>query len=550
MGKYKINGIQTKKKNNLKFMVLVIFLISLIMCISSFGIATWARYRSVVGNNVEAQIAKWSFKVNGEEEKFATIDLADTIDFTHVTTDKIAPGTYGSFDLDIDATGSEVSLDYYININVTDKPTNLKFYTDNTYATILPISADNKIYLDGEFLISDPTMREIRTIYWKWDYRTESLPSTSVLQGYYSDIEGLETLVNEYDSATTQQKQELGLKINDKIDTYEQGGNVLLEVSVKGVQINPSFSLKRVQITSGKDQTYDVGDSVNLSLEFTENVYADNNNTAINGTTAPEVTLGFGGASANNPVAKVASLINTNLKLSEGENIATFVSASGNKINYTYIIKSTDIGALRIANITGSVFNSNGKEINFGTVQAPATPEVTGGTVSAQIELVPTPTATPTATITEVIPTPEPTEEQNSSILMLYDNGNECDSITGGWVGEYTGGSNSSVGSATKGANYLETSTWGTWCAYGFRNVNTIDFTGYSYIVYEIEESINAGGYAKINYGLATGCLDYYESFSEKRLLRYNISNISNGRIEIGSANGCTMRCSRIYLEK
>ena len=67
MGKYKINGIQTKKKNNLKFMVLVIFLISLIMCISSFGIATWARYRTNTNGGVEAQIAKWSFKVIGED---------------------------------------------------------------------------------------------------------------------------------------------------------------------------------------------------------------------------------------------------------------------------------------------------------------------------------------------------------------------------------------------------------------------------------------------------------------------------------------------------
>ena len=382
------------KKQNLSFMLLVILLISVILCISSFGIATWARYRSVTGSNVEAQIAKWSFKVNGEEEQFADIDLADTIDFTHVTTDKIAPGTYGSFDLDIDARGSEVSLDYYINISVNEKPTNLKFYSDSGYTTPITISADNKIYLDGEFLISNSPMQEVRTIYWKWDYRTESLPSTSVLQGYYSSIEGLETLVSEYDSATVQQKQELALKINDKIDTYEAGGNVLLEVSVKGVQINPSFSLKRVQITSGKDQTYDVGDSVNLSLEFTENVYADNINTAIDGTTAPEVTLAFGGASANNPVAKVASLMNTNLRLSTGENVATFVSVNGNKINYTYTIKSTDIGVLRIANITGSVYNSAGKQINFGTVQAPTIPEVIGGTVSAQIELIPTPTGT------------------------------------------------------------------------------------------------------------------------------------------------------------
>ena len=56
------------KKQNLSFMLLVILLVSVILCISSFGIATWARSRSVTGGNVEAQIAKWSFKVNGEED--------------------------------------------------------------------------------------------------------------------------------------------------------------------------------------------------------------------------------------------------------------------------------------------------------------------------------------------------------------------------------------------------------------------------------------------------------------------------------------------------
>ena len=159
------------KKQNLSFMLLVILLISVILCISSFGIATWARYRSVTGSNVEAQIAKLSFKVNGEEEQFANIDLADTIDFTHVTTDKIAPGTYGSFDLDIDGRGSEVSLDYYINMEVASKPTNMIFYSDANYSQPIEIAVGNKMYLEGDLLLSENPMQEIRTIYWKWDYR-------------------------------------------------------------------------------------------------------------------------------------------------------------------------------------------------------------------------------------------------------------------------------------------------------------------------------------------------------------------------------------------
>ena len=373
------------KKNNLLFMLLVIVLISLILCISSFGIATWARYRSVTGSNVEAQIAKWSFKVNGEEEQFADIDLADTIDFTHVTTDKIAPGTYGSFDLDIDGRGSEVSLDYYIDMVVANKPTNMKFYLDSNYSQPIEIAVGNKMFLEGDLLLSENPMQEIRTIYWKWEYRTSTMPSTAVLNAYSSVIPGLETLISEYDSATGAAQEEIVMKINDKIDTQEAGGQVIVNVKVKGVQISPNFSLKRVQVTSSKDDIYETGDTVNFSMEFTENVYGDNNQGLVTNANAPVVTVGFGTATANSPIAKVASLMQTNLKLSEGENLAIFVSASENKINYSYTLKSGDKGAFRIASIIGKAYNRDGKEINFTGVQS--VPEVIGGTITTEVPI-------------------------------------------------------------------------------------------------------------------------------------------------------------------
>ena len=198
------------------------------------------------------------------------------------------------------------------------------------------------------------------------------------------------------------------MKINDKIDTQEAGGQVIVNVKVKGIQISPNFSLKRVQVTSLKNDVYEAGDTVNFAMEFTENVYGGNNKGSVTNANAPVVTVGFGGTSANSPVAKVASLMQTNLKLSAGENVATFVSASGNKINYSYTLKSGDSGVFRIAGITGSVYNRDGKEINFTTVQS--VPEVIGGTVTTEAPVVipiNNPTTTPTGT--EVTPTPEPT---------------------------------------------------------------------------------------------------------------------------------------------
>ena len=406
---------EEKKKSNLWFMLLVLLLISVILCISSFGIATWARYRSVVGNNVEAQIAKWSFKVNGEEEQFADINLADTIAFEHVEKTTIAPGTYGSFDLDIDGRGSEVSLDYYVDMIVAQKPTNMKFYSDSNYTQAIEIAVGNKMYLEGDLLLSENPMRETRTIYWKWDYRTNTLPSEAVLNAYSPVIPGLEALITDYNNATGAAQEEIAMKINDKIDTQEAGSQVIVNVKVKGVQINPNFSLKRVQVTSAKDDVYQAGDTVNFSMEFTENVYGNNSTGAVTNVNAPVVTVGFGGATASNPVVKVASLMQTNLKLSEAEKIATFVSVNENKINYSYTLQSGDSGAFRIANITGSVYNRDGKEINFGTVQS--VPEVTGGTVTTEAPVtVVTPTPTPTPTpIQTLTPTPTPTSVPTST---------------------------------------------------------------------------------------------------------------------------------------
>ena len=553
MGKYKIIGISAKKKNNLLFMLLVLFLISAILCISSFGIATWARYRSIVGNNVEAQIAKWSFKVNGEEEQFADINLADTIAFTNVEKTTIAPGTYGSFDLDIDGSGSEVSLDYYIDMVIAQKPTNMKFYLDSNYTQAIEIAVGNKMYLEGDLLLSENPMRETRIIYWKWDYRTNTLPSEAVLNAYSPVIPGLEALITDYNNATGATQEEIAMKINDKIDTQEEGSQVIVNVKVRGVQINPNFSLKRVQVTSVKDEVYEAGDTVNFSMEFTENVYADDGQTAVDGLTAPVVTVGFGTMAASNPVAKVASLINTNLKLSAGEKTATFVSASGNKINYSYTLQSGDSGAFRIASITGSVYNRDRKQINFGTVQSPTTsvPEVIGGTITTETPVIipigiVTPVESPTA-----IPTPEATPtEVNSNELVLYDRGNKCVDITGGWEGRFVDGDNPGAGTTIEGNTYFEINTWGTWCAYGFISNNEIDFSGYSNIVFVIEEAGISNGYSQVNYGLLTNCRQYKENINSTTVLRYDISSISSGKVQIGAANGATVKCSKIYLEK
>ena len=381
---------EEKNKSNLWFMLLVLLLISAIMCISSFGIVTWARYRTVIGGNVEAQIAKWSFKVNGEEEQFADINLADTIAFEHVEKTKVAPGTYGAFDLIIDASGSEVSLDYYIDIELTQKPTNLKFYSDAQYANEIIPNAENKVLAEGEILLPNIAIPVTKTLYWKWEYRTSTMPPQEVLNGYINEIQGLEGLINEYntDGKTDEEKAEIARKINDKIDTYEEGGDVILPITVKGVQkYTGEFSAKGAIITSDTSKEYDKDDEIDFSIEFTESVFADANQTPITNANAPVVTVDFQTqTTVNSPIAKVASLIDTQINLAEASGkVATFVNAERNKLNYKYIVQKGEKGIFKIDGISGSVFNKSGDEIQFDNT---STIEIKGNTLVVNTALV------------------------------------------------------------------------------------------------------------------------------------------------------------------
>ena len=356
---------KTNKKIDISFIITTVLLLAVIIGFSVFGIITFARYRTIASGGTEARIAKWSFKVNGEEEFFSTINLADTIDFTEVEKGKIAPGTNGSFNLIIDGSGSEVSLDYYINLDIIHKPHNMKFYLDSAHTTELPVTADNKILLEDEILLSNINTPITQIIYWDWAYRTNVMPSEDVLTEYGLNKADIDAQIA---AASTQEERENIIKLtNDKIDTQDEGGEVLISASIKGVQKNPlGFVQKGIRVTSDTSVEYTTGDEITFEVEFTEGVYADANKTPITEQTAPVLTFEFVDddetENANSLISKVASLENIGIKFAEETSIvrqAEFVSAENNKINYRYIVQSEDKGILKVKNFTGQVYNKN-----------------------------------------------------------------------------------------------------------------------------------------------------------------------------------------------
>ena len=197
---------QTTTQTNTK--PIVILLALLLITAIVFSIYAYAKYKTTLTGNGTATVAKWSFKVNGQTQTIPDIDLATTMKkVNNIAENKLAPGTEGSFDLNLDATESEVAIDYNIKLAVTEKPSNLRFYTDSSYTKEIA-STDGVMNVSGVMSLEEIKTIQTKTIYWKWAYQT-----------------GTET--ND-------------IIANDKIDTEDSTKSVKMKIEVTGTQRNPS----------------------------------------------------------------------------------------------------------------------------------------------------------------------------------------------------------------------------------------------------------------------------------------------------------------------
>ena len=143
----------------------------LLAIILSFMIGkTFSKYISEVKGTGTAEIANWVFKVNGKEDVIQNVNLLSTYNNETLINNKVAPGTSGSFNIVVDATGSEVGVDYAIQfLNESEKPQNLIFtYDDQQYTTVQDLEKD----LSGTINANDENKTRTITIYWEWQYQT------------------------------------------------------------------------------------------------------------------------------------------------------------------------------------------------------------------------------------------------------------------------------------------------------------------------------------------------------------------------------------------
>lgn len=135
---------------------LVIVLLLLFGLTAGYIAATYAKYAGSFNGSGTVTVAKWAFEDDNSDQTFS-IDLDKTYDADTLVNGKIAPGTSGSFVIELSNENTEVGVDYTITLgNTTNKPTNLTFNGGGTYTgTLTP----------GE------TGKEV-TITWEWPYET------------------------------------------------------------------------------------------------------------------------------------------------------------------------------------------------------------------------------------------------------------------------------------------------------------------------------------------------------------------------------------------
>ena len=182
-----------------KKIVLIIIALAIIG-LAFLGGHAYAKYMSRIEGMGAAEIANWSFKANENTEKLQTISLKSTVDNTKVTSNKLAPGTKGKFEIKLDATKSEVGVNYIIRFeNESIKPTNLKF------------SYNGETAINGIINANDENKTKTIQVEWNWAYQT----------------------------GTTAEE----ITANDLIDTQDSRTieNYNFDVIVTGTQVNPEI---------------------------------------------------------------------------------------------------------------------------------------------------------------------------------------------------------------------------------------------------------------------------------------------------------------------
>ena len=162
-----------KNKKKVMSAIILIVLISMIF-IAGYTFARY--YQTINAGSTSASIARWSF---GSKNTEAVINLSE---------EKIAPGSSGQFEIEVDATNSEVNVDYEILVSEEKNiPTNMKFYAEikNEDGTIISTTETRNSFTElatndfkGLIPVVEGNQKRIINVYWDWEFNENDTTTT------------------------------------------------------------------------------------------------------------------------------------------------------------------------------------------------------------------------------------------------------------------------------------------------------------------------------------------------------------------------------------
>lgn len=129
---------EKSRKTTVKKSVLTLVVLALI--VSLIG-GTYARYVSTSQGNGNVDIAKWAVKVNNQDisNQSGTFDLTFTANNADTVEGKVAPGGTAVAYVDVDLTGTEVSVDFACSL-AEESADNLKATFGENYSDKVTVS--------------------------------------------------------------------------------------------------------------------------------------------------------------------------------------------------------------------------------------------------------------------------------------------------------------------------------------------------------------------------------------------------------------------------
>ena len=172
-----------QKTKNAGLTALIAMLLIITTLASCIGLYAWAKYITTKNGQASVDVAKWNFNLslragqNTVTLPTQTLDLATTT-YQNLASDRIAPGTSGEFDIVINTTGTEVSLNYEVTIAIANCPRNITFSRQqgSDTSTLTEVSAGGVDTLTRTITFSKyvPVVNAsdefVEKIKWNWPY--------------------------------------------------------------------------------------------------------------------------------------------------------------------------------------------------------------------------------------------------------------------------------------------------------------------------------------------------------------------------------------------